>query len=96
MSKMKKIGWILTGAMVVINAAFYPFLPDRMAMQFNSSGVSRTASKPIALLLAPLIMLLINLIYGNDESKGSKVILTGVILFVINLAGDIINLVLIK
>lgn len=96
MGKVQKIGWILFGGMVIINAAFFPFLPDRMAMQFNSSGVSRTASKPIALLLAPVIMLIVNLIYGKDENKGSKVILTGVILFAINLVGDVANLLLFK
>ncbi len=96
MSKTKKFGWMLFGLIIIINIAFFPFLPERLAIQFNTSGVSRTASKPIALAVIPLIMLIINLVYGNDENKNSKVILGGVILFAVNLVSNIVNLILVK
>lgn len=94
MGKINKFGWIIFILIVIVNAAFFPFLPDRIAIQFNASGVSRTASKPIALGIIPLIMLIINLIYGNNEDKKSKLILAGVILFAANLVVIIINLLI--
>lgn len=94
MGKTKKFGWILFALIILINIAFFPFLPDRMAMQFNSSGISRTASKPIALVIFPLIMLIINLVYGDNENKKSSVIMGGVILFIVNLVSIIVNLVI--
>lgn len=91
---MKKFGWILFILTTIINAAFFPFLPGRLAIQFNASGISRTASKPIALGMIPLIMLIINLVYGNNEDKKSSVILGGIILFAANLVVIIANLLI--
>lgn len=94
MGKIKKFGWIIFVLIIVVNSAFFPFLPDRLAIQFNTSGVSRTAAKPIALGIIPLIMLIINLIYGNDENKKSTIILVGIILFTVNLVVNIVNLLI--
>ena len=92
MSKTKKIGWILFALTIIINIVFFPFLPDSLAIQFNASGVSRTVSKPLGLVIIPIIMLIINLAYRNDESKKSSIILAGAILFAANLGISIVNM----
>lgn len=96
MDKTKKIGWIVFALIIVINLAFFPFLPDRLAIQFNTGGVSRTAAKPLALGIFPLVMLIINLVYRNNENKKHLIIHTGVIIFIINLVTNIVNLVIVK
>jgi uncharacterized membrane protein len=96
MSKTKKFGWILFGLTTIINIVFFPFLPDSLAIQFNANGISRTVSKPLGLVIMPIIILIINLAYGNDESKKSSIILGGVILFAANLGISIVNLIIAK
>lgn len=96
MGKTKRFGWILFTLATIINLGFYSFLPDRLAIQFNSSGISRTASKPVALGMIPLILLVLNLVYGNNEDKKSSLILGGIILFVANLVVNIVNLLIAK
>ncbi len=96
MDKTKKIGWIIFALIVLINLAFFPFLPERLAIQFNAGGISRTAAKPIALGIFPLLMLIINLTYGNNQNKKPLIVNVGVIIFIINLAGNIVNLVISK
>lgn len=94
MKNIRRLGWIVFALITMINIGFYPFLPDRLAIQFNSSGISRTASKPVALVTIPLIMLIINLVYGNNENKKHSIILAGVILFIVNLVINISNLLI--
>lgn len=96
MDRTKKFGWIVLALIIVINLAFFPFLPERLAIQFNTGGVSRSAAKPLALGIAPLIMLIVNLVYGNNENKKPLIIHTGVIIFVINLVVNIVNLLIAK
>lgn len=96
MDKIKKFGWIIFALIIVINLAFFPFLPERLAIQFNSGGVSRSAAKPLALGIFPLVMLIINLVYGNNENKKPLIIHIGVIIFVINLVANIVNLIIAK
>lgn len=94
MKNTRRLGWIVFALIIMINVGFYPFLPDRLAVQFNASGVSRTAAKPVALVTIPLIMLVINLVYGNNENKKHSIILAGVILFIVNLVINISNLLI--
>jgi len=96
MDKTKKFGWIVFTLIIVINLAFFPFLPERLAIQFNAGGISRTAAKPLALGIFPLVMLIINLVYGNNENKKPLIIHIGVIIFVLNLVANIVNLVIAK
>lgn len=92
MEKTKKFGWILFALVTITNIGFYPFLPARLAIQFNTSGISNTAPKPIALAILPVIMLIINLLYGINEQKKSTIIPIGIVLFAANLIVNIVNL----
>lgn len=94
MKKLQKIGWILLGLSIITNIAFYPFLPSRIAIQFNSGGISNTASKPLALLLIPALILLFNILYGRDELKALRSVLLGGFLFVLNIIVNVVNLII--
>jgi uncharacterized membrane protein len=94
---IKKFGWICLGLTLLTNIIFYPFLPQKLGIHFDVSGsADRVVAKPLALLLMPAMLFLVNILYGNDNTKSSRVVLVGVIIFVGNIVINVVNLVMFK
>jgi uncharacterized membrane protein len=88
---IKKISWGLIILMVIINIGFYPFIPAKMAIHFNSSGADRFVIKEIGLLILPVIAAILSLVNSSDETKAPRTLLINILLFVVNIFGNIMN-----
>lgn len=97
MNKIKRINWIIIGLLLITNIIFYPFLPAKIAMQFNfSGGVNRYAAKELGLLLLPAILAVVNFVQQGDESKTGKMLIVNILAFIVNIGINIANLTLLK
>lgn len=77
-----------------INILSYKFLPDRVGVQFDTSGnISNTMPKLLFIIFLPLLTLLLNFYFKkSNNSYQMKATLFTVVLFVINLFTLFINL----
>lgn len=78
-------------AMLIINIAAYPFLPDRVGIQIGFGGFTNYAPRWAFVLLSPVILLVIAASMKRDTDR--RVFIAAVLVFVVNLAMIYLNLV---
>lgn len=97
MKILKKTGWICTVIVLFVNAVSFPFLPDKIAIQWNFSGkVSNLIPKLAFAIGAPIIVFLLNLVYKDNEKKKGQLIIVNVILIALCIMTIILNLLFYK
>lgn len=72
MKRILVLSWILTVLMLIVGAAFFPWLPDEIAIQWNNGAVSNTAGRWIVFALPALTAAIIGLHIlqtGKTESE---------------------------
>lgn len=97
MKTLKKSGWIFTIIVLLVNAVSFPFLPDKIAIQWNFSGkVSNLVPKLAFAIGAPIIIFLLNLIYKDNEKKKVQLVIVNIILIVLCIVTILLNLLFYK
>ncbi len=97
MKILKKSGWISFVIALVISAVSYPFLPDKIAIQWSFYGkVSNMVPKIAYAVGAPIIIFLINLIYKDNESKKVQVLIVSIVIIALSIMTVMLNLLFYK
>jgi uncharacterized membrane protein len=96
LSRQKTVAVAVVAALLLLGAALYPSLPDRMSIHWNAAGqADGTVAKPVAVLAMPAIVVLMSVLFevtgvdADDRVVGS---LGMVLLLVVQVMVFLINL----
>lgn len=93
-NKVNLKGFIPALITLIINMVAYFFLPARVAIQFNSSGVSNSAGKGLYLILILLVITLFSYLGSKTYSPSKINRYTGISIFLllVNIVTILINI----
>ena len=65
----RKLSWTIVGLGILVSLVAFGFLPLKIPMHFNASGIADDYSNKIQIFLFPLIQLMIMFLTGREKIK---------------------------
>ena len=96
LARQRLVAAVVVGALLLLGALLYPSLPERMAIHWNAAGqVDGTATKPVAVLSMPAIVVVVSLLLelaGSDTGDRIVGSVAMLLLLVVQVAVFAVNL----
>ena len=65
----RKLSWTSVGLGILVSLVVFGFLPLKIPMHFNASGIADDYSNKIQIFLFPLVQLMIMFLTGREKIK---------------------------
>ena len=65
----RKLSWTIVGFGILVSLVAFGFLPLKIPMHFNASGIADDYSNKIQIFLFPLVQLMIMFLTGREKIK---------------------------